>query len=365
MGVNDYQVLGVEKAASLLNIFSTEKTDESKGNYYGAKQTILSKPFIKVSNEKYLLYYDTQLLVAIYECLLNLLDDKRNNKSSTLRKTFLENKTRKLFENFFSPDTKFFSNYYLESSDKEKDLLVIGHNFALIVECKSDKMTEPFRNTDRACTRLKRDFESSIQKGYEQALEVEEAFYNCKNDYLKICDKNHQIVAKIPIGKINNIYSLIVTQERYGLIQIDLGLLLHKQEEVIYPWSVCIDDLETILLTFARKDKPYKYFLEYLDEREKLNERVICQDELDLVANFIMVPNDFIEFCNSDKVITFQPDNCLFFDDLYHYCGIGFENEINLLNKFDISVYSYVVYCLYRKLKLEVPKQTKKIHEEI
>lgn len=364
ISVNDYQVLEVEKAASLLNIFSTEKINESKKNYYGSKQAILSKPFIKVSNEKYLLYYDTQLLVAIYEYLLNLLDDKRNNKSSTLRKTFLENKTRKLFENFFSSNTKFFSNYYLEFSDKEKDLLIIGHNFALIIECKSDKVPEPFRNTDRAYTRLKRDFESSIQKGYEQALEVEEAFYNCKNDYLKICDKNHHIVEEISIGKINTIYSLIVTQERYGLVQIDLGLLLQKEKEVIYPWSVCIDDLETILLTLARKERPYKCFFKYLDEREKLNERVICQDELDIAANFIMIPNEFIKLCNSDEVITFKPDHCLFFDDLYHYGGIGFENEINLTNKFSINIHSYMVYCLCRKLKLNIPKRVKEFKKK-
>lgn len=225
-------------------------------------------------------------------------------------------------------------------------------------------MPEPFRNTDRAYTRLKRDFESSIQKGYEQALEVEEAFYNCKNDYLKICDKNHHVVEEISIGKINTIYSLIVTQERYGLVQIDLGLLLQKEKEVIYPWSVCIDDLETILLTLARKEKPYKCFLKYLDEREKLNERVICQDELDIVANFIMAPNDFIKLCNSDKVITFQPDNCLFFDDLYYYSGIGFENEINLINKFNISIHSYLVYCLCRKLKLNLPERVKEFKKK-
>lgn len=95
-----------------------------------------------------------------------------------------------------------------------------------------------------------------------------------------------------------------------------------------------------------------------------MNERVICQDELDIAANFIMIPNEFIKLCNSDKVITFKPDNCLFFDDLYHYGGIGFENEINLTNKFSINIHSYMVYCLCRKLKLNIPKRVKEFKKK-
>ena len=44
------------------------------------------------------------------------------------------------------------------------------------------------------------------------------------------------------------IWSIVVTDFKYGTIQTNLGNLLEKDEEALYPWSVCIDDLEAFFL---------------------------------------------------------------------------------------------------------------------
>lgn len=118
----------------------------------------------------------------------------------------------------------------MRGSDKEKDLLVLHKDCAFVIECKSDRMIEPFRNREMGYIRLKRDFDSSIQKGYEQALEVENAFYNLP--IIDICDKNRNKVNEVQTNKYRHVFNIIITQERYGLIQIDLGLLLQKKRKL-------------------------------------------------------------------------------------------------------------------------------------
>lgn len=345
---NDY--IQHDKAERIFSLLSISDMPEDKINYYGENQEIQHRPFIQLSDTDYILFYNNQLLVAIYELLLGLFTTPQHNKSSSLRKNFLEKKVREMFEKLFNNECEIYANYYMRGSDKEKDLLVLHKDCAFVIECKSDRMIEPFRNREKGYIRLKRDFDSSIQKGYEQALEVENAFYNLP--IIDICDKNRNKVNEVQTNKYRHVFNIIITQERYGLIQIDLGLLLQKKEEAIYPWSVCVDDLETILITIKRKKEKLNCLANYLINREKLNERVICHDELDLAAHYLMQRADFIRICSKEDIFITRSDVCFFFDDLYNHGGLGFDNELNLEPKFHISIEGYLVYELCKKLQL-------------
>jgi|GEM_PF-883112 len=349
----DYKDFDIDKLEKLFSFFSSYPGD-CNTNYYCTFNVLWSKPFICLKPNEYYLPFNSQLLQSIYYFLYNICENKSKNRVSSIRANLLEKKTKRLFENYFKGyNPKILSNYYINFSECEKDLLVICKNIVLIIECKSKKYNEPFRNPDISYEKIKRDFKVSIQDAYRQVKEVEDLFQS-QNEVI-ITDKFKNEIEVISTKKITQVVSIIVTQERFGQIQCDLGLLLDKEEGDFYPWSVSIDDLESVLLTFNRKENPYGVLSIYLSAREKLHERLICFDELDLVAHYLMQPETFLKMCNSNEVFVTSTDMCHFFDQLYQ-SGFGFENELGLEHKIRISMSSYLTYELCRKLKLKVPK---------
>lgn len=47
-------------------------------------------------------------------------------------------------------------------------------------------------------------------------------------------------------------WSIVVTDFKYGVIQTNLSKLLEKDKEALYPWSICIDDLEALFILMER-----------------------------------------------------------------------------------------------------------------
>lgn len=350
---NDVNYEVKEKLSKFLTHFSS-KIGDTNNIYYCTQNPLWSKPIITLDNYNFYLPFDPQLAIAIYYFLLTVCESKNTNIASKSRSNYLETKSQKLFDSYFR-DTKYklYSNYYINKNDNEKDLLILSGDLALIIECKSNKYKEPLGDFEPAFDKIKRDFKMSIQDGYRQCKEVEDAIWD--KDIIEITDKNKNIIESISTKKIKKVYSIIITQERFGQIQCDLGLLLDKNESDLYPWCVSIDDLETILLTFSRKENKKGTLEQYLFQREKLHERVICFDELDIAGYYLLKYKDFIKACNSDQLFMTSPDMCEFFDSLYR-SGFGFENEIDLDQKFDLSISSVITYAMCKKIKLQTPK---------
>jgi hypothetical protein len=350
---SDYKLFEADKLDKLLCYFSSYSGD-CDNNYYCSPNVLWAKPFISLSEDQYYLPYDEQLLLSIYYFLYKVCKTKNNNIASISRSHFLETKTKHLFEKYFEDyKTVILTNYYLNYSHCEKDILLICKNMVLIIECKSKKYNEPLRKSELSFERIRKDFKESIQDAYRQVKEVEDLFYS--KEEVVITDKNRNKIGAISTKKINQVVSIIVTQERFGQIQCDLGLLLNKNSSDCYPWSVSLDDLESILLTFSRKDNPYSVLSTYLTAREKLHERLICFDELDLAGYYLLRFAEFLKACNSDQLFIASSDMCNFFDDLYQ-SGFGFENELWLDVKIHISISSLLTYELCKKLKLKTPK---------
>ena len=99
-----------------------------------------------------------------------------------------------------------------------------------------------------------------------------------------------------------------------------------------YPWAVCINDLESFLITLKRKDNHIQGFTEFMLSRELLHERLICYDELELCAYFLFDNEEFTRNCSKEGVFFSQPDMNNFFD-LFYYKSFGFKDELNLSEK--------------------------------
>lgn len=66
---------------------------------------------------------------------------------------------------------------------------------------------------------------------------------------MDIKDEKGKILYTVNPKKIQNIYSIVVTLEQFGSLQTDLSLMLQKEDNIDYPWSAYIDDLEIFLFT--------------------------------------------------------------------------------------------------------------------
>lgn len=313
--------LSSQHVQKLLDFFSIE-FENNDFLYYTQSSTILKKPIVKIG-DSYYFFFHKYLSRSIYDYLFDLCGDLDGSSERIYKKRDLriEGKVARIFKDFFQNDSRIFKNYIYNG--EEKDLLILYRGLALIVEVKANKKREPFRDVDKSFIRIKRDFKTSIQKGYDQTFPIKNAFNKQKEFEIQYEGGKYIVNPR----RYSNVFSIIVTEERLGQIQTDLGLLLELSENDDYPWSLSVDDLEVFLLTLKRKKNKISEIIAFLRHRELLHERVICNDELELCGYFFMDKKHFIDGCNHDGVFVSSPDLSDFFDDIY-YSGMGFENEI-------------------------------------
>lgn len=344
------QYLPSEKVDLLLSYFTLLHSKNDEYLYYADSCPYLTKPILLVDSKHILFIYSKQLVNAIYDFLFEVCSgiDENGRRVLAQRENYLEYKTQEIFTDFFGNEAKIYTNYVI--SDSEKDILVLTKNYAFIVECKANKYRIPFRDPIKAYDRIKDDFKKSIGKGYLQAKEVKQYFTNSKN--FEIRNEKRQVIDVIKPNQNIEVFSIIVTHERFGQIQCDLSHLLELDNDDKYPWSVSIDDLETFLITLNRKKNHIEEFITFLKGRERLHSRLFCFDELELCSNFIMQPHQFKEYCYHTWPFISQNDLNRFFDDLYTV-GFGFKDEINIEEK--PSRYSPIANALIKELNLQRP----------
>ncbi|MFV0571144.1 MAG: hypothetical protein ACK5M1_01775 [Xanthomarina gelatinilytica] len=301
------------------DLFSIDIEGVYNNLFYSHPNPLEEKPIIKINNNEYLNIYQKQLPTALYNLLYRTLTQTNKEKEQLNHrrgKVVLENHVLEVFKNFFkaSRHLKIFKNYYINDNVEEKDILIVENRVAYIIECKSSRYREPRRNTKQAFQRIKSDFEECIQKGYEQCFQVEQEILS--NDEIIIkCENIKEVMST---SEINEIFSIVVTSERFASIQADLGLLLKKNNKDVYPWSVSVDDLEVFISSLKIEfNNPIRKFSEFLEYRELLNERLVATDELDVCAMYLKNQRTFKELCESEDIIFTDPLLQGYFDKLY------------------------------------------------
>lgn len=343
-----FDAIGKEKAIILLAHFTLLRSDNPEYLYYTDACQYLRRPIIMMDSDHIVMIYSKQLINAIYEFLFELCSTEvaPGRKVSERRDEYLEEKTFEVFNGFFDRDAQIYSSYYINGN--EKDLLILAGTNAFIIECKANKYRIPFRDPLKAYNRINDDFKKSIGKAYCQAKEVEDLIYGKESFVIK--DKQKRVLATINPKDYENVFVVVVTQERFGQIQCNLAHLLTVGDEDNYPWAVAIDDLESFLITLKRKDNYLSEFHEFLLAREQLQGRLFCSDELELCAYFLFDRESFVRNCRRTKIFISSPDMNQFFDLLYN-AGFGFKDELNLSNKIERKHYEAESVIKYYKLK--------------
>lgn len=337
-------VVGISHSSlqHILDFFSYDK-DSMKGKtiYYADKRHSESYPLIKMG-EKYACPITKFLFEGLYFRLDEaLMKEEPTGKYKQNKGRAFEKKVIEVFRQFFPKKTKFFTNYTIDGN-AENDLLVIFESTCIIVEVKDCSFREPFRDPIKAYERIKSDFQKAIQYGYEQCRRVEKILLT--NQDLDICDaedKNKQLY-HLRSRNINQVWSIVVTDFRYGMIQTDLSKLLKKDEEALYPWSVCIDELEALFLLMKKMLKgiaPTR-FIEFLDYRERLQGHVRCFDELEICGWYLTNREQFKEYADNEAIIATSHEMSEIFDAYYHV-GLGFKDELDIEYKKKYKIKPY------------------------
>lgn len=315
----------------ILDFFSYDK-DLLKGEivYYSNKHYSESHPLVQIE-EKFVCPITKFLFEGLFFRLDEvLMKEEPSGKYKQNKAIAFEKKVREVFQEFFPKKTKIFANYSVDGTS-ENDLLIIIGNTCVIVEIKSCNFREPFRDPIKAYERIKRDFQKAIQSGYEQCRRVEKIFLaNQDVDIYDAENKNASLyhLKKKDIGKV---WSIVVTDFKYGAIQTDLSKLLEKDEDALYPWAVSIDDLEVLFLLMKKMLKgiaPAR-FIEFLDYREKMQEHVLCLDELEICGWYLNDRKQFKEYSDKNMLLTTTSDMGAIFDAYYHV-GLGFKDELDI-----------------------------------
>ncbi len=315
-----YSVFNKSDVDIFCELFSININDSFDITFYSQRNPLEDSPIIKINENEYLNVYQKQLPTALYRLLYKTLTQTNKEREQLNRrkgKVVLENQTLEVFKAFFKrvKNLKTFTNYYIDDFIEEKDILIIADRKAYIIECKSSRNREPKRDIKMAYQRVKSDFRECIQKGYDQCYHVEQKMLNDEKIIVRTKNGIHEIIT----SSIDDIFTIVITSERFASIQSDLGLLLKRHDiEDLYPWSVCIDDLEIFLKTLNIKfNNPVRRFSEFLEYRELLNERLITRDELDVCAMYLKNDRNFKENCEAEFVILTDPTLQSYFDQLY------------------------------------------------
>jgi hypothetical protein len=173
-----------------------------------------------------------------------------------------------------------YPNYYLEKGSHEKDLFVRHGDTVVLIECKNSKIRD-FRGAAADLLKFERDFQNSVQHGYEQAIEVKRRILGAEET--TFLDEKGRPSFSIKRKEIKRFYIVCVTITPRGPFGTDLSYELKKPNDEPFPLALNLLDLDSICKHTCNAEQ----FIGYLQARERLHGRVCTGDELNYAGYFL------------------------------------------------------------------------------
>lgn len=300
---------------------------EGKPIDYPTERTIVEeRPLIRVSDtvamafNVHLLF--TSILIRGEECLA---DGSAREEFFRHRDKITEYQTAEAFKKVLGNDIELHRNLFETSaSQNEHDLIILSDDICLLVEVKASPPVEPFRDPDRAYTRLKHAFRSDrgIQAAYDQAMRLRKLIEG--NTEVVLYDRKGNEVLRLPNEILGRTFCVAVTRDNHGPLATFLSMLLQKSHDEPYPWSINLMDLQNIAEVWGYLKWDARQLKAFLSQRIKLHEKVFSHDELDYVGAFIkhcglhrftMLDSDLVHLAETYSDIFDQIHSHLFYGD--------------------------------------------------
>jgi hypothetical protein len=202
-------------------------------------------------------------------------------------------------------------------------MIVVDGDTVFIVEAKASPLPEPFRDPEKAFTRLRHAFraDKGIQKGFEQAESIRNKLD--QGESVPLYDRRGNQIALLDPAVVRHRFSVVVTRDDFGSLATDLALLLEKAADTPYPWVVNILDLSAIADAWEHLGWGTAELRSYLEPRLRLHGKVFVSDELELVGYHLQHGSlDSLVYNAADRV-NLVPSYSDFFDQLYRHQRYG------------------------------------------
>lgn len=209
---------------------------------------------------------------------------------SSLRERYLKNRDRATERAVADrmravfPGADIYPNYYLNKGSNEKDLLIRHKDTVILIESKNAKV-RAFEGKYSDLLKYQRDFQHSVQYGFDQADEVKKSILG--SEEVEFFDEKGRPYFSIKRDEIRRFFIVCITITPRGPFGTDLSYELKKEATEPYPLAVNLLDFDTICKHLSTADK----FIGYLDAREKLHGKVRTGDELNFAGYYFKQGN--------------------------------------------------------------------------
>lgn len=306
------------------DLFTVRRGGGPRINYPTERSIVETRPLACISSDEAMLFNFNILLNAILlrgeEALANCPMRERYFRT---RDKNLEDQADAVLRRILGSESTVYRNVF-ETPDNhfEHDLVIFTSNICLFVEAKAAPMDEPFRDPEKAFTRIQRSFrsESGIQKAYDQSLRL----YNLlRGQELALYDAKGAEVLRLPRSSLDNAFCVCVTRDSFGPLATFLSPLLSKSVDDPYPWVVNIWDLAQIAEAWEYFRWDARQLKSFLSQRIFLHENVFADDELDYVGAYIKHCG-LNHFARIDyDLLQLDPTYANVFDEIYFHVHHG------------------------------------------
>jgi hypothetical protein len=308
-----------EEIEKFLTCFSLKRGAGIEFTYITEENPAESRPIIELSDS----YYFCPSINALFTSLLNqletiVLNSEKRDRFLHHRDMLLENTGESLFLDLLNEEAIAHSGLY-ETADlhHEHDTIIVSGRNLFLVEAKASPPIEPFRDPEKAYTRIKRHFRSNrgIQKGFEQAERVRRKL--AEGVEVSLYDGDSNLALTLNPDDFDNVFSICLTRDDYGPLATNLNLLLEKSAEAPYPWVINQFDLESLVQGYKHLGLKEEHLVLYLNERIQLHGKLFGTDELEYVG-FGLKHGGLKDVIEKDADLIFlSPDYSDIFDEIY------------------------------------------------
>ena len=277
-----------DKADLFWDQFTIARGDGEPIKYPTEQSVIERRPLIRSSDNDAILINLNLLFNAILlageTCLVN---GPIRDKYFSTRDDTLEHQAAETFARMLGPQAKVYRSLFeTEDLQYEHDSVVVTPDVCLFLEVKASPPTEPFRDPDRAITRLKHNFraDTGIQAAYQQSLRLMQAI---RQGGLTLFNRRGEKALSLPSSIQANCFCVCITRDSFGPLATYLSLLLEKDVADPYPWVVNIWDLENVSEAWKYFQWDGRQLKNFLSMRIQLHDKAYSDDELDYVGAYM------------------------------------------------------------------------------
>jgi hypothetical protein len=313
-------VFGSAKAAAYWARFASSRQGATTFTYPTELNPAVQRPLIEYEDGKAVMLVGNMLYEAVLASLGKALadDDRVRQRYLKRRDSALERQVSGLLKRLF-PDAEHYSECYEQPNSRfEHDHVVIWRRSVFVVESKAGPPPEPFRDPNKAYERIRRAFrsESGIQEAFNQSNRLRHAYR--RGDGIQLYDQRGVLLRDVASVDLDSVYCMCVTANSHGPVAVDLSMLLEKDDADLFPWAVCVNDLDATICSFERKGWGPDKFREFLQQRQQLQGKAFTDDELEIVGAFVLYGTLEPWISRPESKVFFLPGFSRIFDAVYN-----------------------------------------------